>query len=563
MQRLAEAEIPFAAVTCPNRHQDRISRLCKGQYLVLPWTDDRSQPYIDLAFYYRLALDLGLASGHGDGVAPRNRTKSSTVTRTRPKDRRSPAAELKRLGAGPSAAPAQPREASEARPLAWETGIGAPGPEAVFDELHRLGESLGRDMPLQAMGIDAEAAVGHLGGLLFGDRSDINDVVLVPHDPAAAAVVRDVAAIWRRLINLPMRERMVGDWPREAAEETLVLVAATQAENNRPAPARRALADQTIAWAGPPPPGWLDEALTNAGRFCIFSAERRCAPAWLYAGLNLLLARAWHHHVPQKAAIVQRHFSAAAHAITAVLDDTALLEGLRAVAEANHRYQTAFFISPFGGPGRVWEDHFDHTGRLMMVHHFPGHACHGPIVTVDGNAQAKYVALMNRTAMLAQYGDAAVIRWEERFLDGMNLDDFLSDPPLSPQGRPQAPFYADNRWFLPILRPDYDTRRDNLIVLDMTAERALPAMLDELSLLGSRVPRLVVITQQDRIREVGEKTFFGFPVSNLLVLPSVGGAPIPDMHLPLVLDAVGAALAAVWKAQQPPAPTINESTRKR
>ncbi|MCP3951774.1 MAG: hypothetical protein GY697_06075, partial [Desulfobacterales bacterium] len=78
-------------------------------------------------------------------------------------------------------------------------------------------------------------------------------------------------------------------------------------------------------------------------------------------------------------------------------------------------------------------------------------------------------------------------------------------------------------------------------------ERDLPLMLDELSLLGSRVPRLVVITQEERIREIGEKTLFSFPISDLLVLPSMGGTPVPDLHLPFVLNAVGIALAATWR----------------
>ncbi|MCP4688806.1 MAG: hypothetical protein GY859_12195, partial [Desulfobacterales bacterium] len=99
-----------------------------------------------------------------------------------------------------------------------------------------------------------------------------------------------------------------------------------------------------------------------------------------------------------------------------------------------------------------------------------------------------------------------------------------------------------------VVRPDYDTRHDNLIILDMTGEREAPMMLDELSLLGSRAARLVVITQEARIREAGEKNLFRFPISDLLTLPSPGGAPIADLHLPFVLNAVGAALAAVWKA---------------
>ena len=105
------------------------------------------------------------------------------------------------------------------------------------------------------------------------------------------------------------------------------------------------------------------------------------------------------------------------------------------------------------------------------------------------------------------------------------------------------------------MKPGYDTRQDNLIVLDMTAERALPLMLDELSLLGSRTPRLVIITQEARIRDMGEKTLFSFPVSDLLILPAPSGAPIADLHLPLVLNAIGAALAAAWgeaKASETP-----------
>ncbi len=116
-----------------------------------------------------------------------------------------------------------------------------------------------------------------------------------------------------------------------------------------------------------------------------------------------------------------------------------------------------------------------------------------------------------------------------------------------PLERPRAPFYAGNQWYLPVLQPGYDTHRDNLIILDMTAERDLSQMLDELSLLGSRLPRLVILTQKERIREAGKDTLFHYPISDLLVLPSPGGTPIADMHLPFVLDAVGAALAAVWK----------------
>jgi hypothetical protein len=271
----------------------------------------------------------------------------------------------------------------------------------------------------------------------------------------------------------------------------------------------------------------------------------------VYAGLNLLLARAWQPHAPQKAAIVEDHMNAAGQAIGAILQDERLLEDLQSVAADNARYRSAFFISPFTGAGRVWERAFDDAGRMMMVHHPPGKSGHGPIVTIDGHADGKYVDLTIRDHMVERYGETAVARWEEEYLEGNSVDAFLTRPPAAPLLEPRVPFYAGHRWFLPVLQPDYDTRQDNLIILDMTGELALPAMLDELSLLGSRLPRLVVITQEDRLRQAGADTFFSFPVSNLLVLPTVAGMPIADLHLPLVLEALGVALADLWQAASP------------
>lgn len=69
----------------------------------------------------------------------------------------------------------------------------------------------------------------------------------------------------------------------------------------------------------------------------------------------------------------------------------------------------------------------------------------------------------------------------------------------------------------------------------------------ELRRLGSRLPRLVIISQEERIRQAREKILFNFSVSELLVLRSQFGAPIADLHLPFALNAVGAALAAIWK----------------
>ncbi len=548
MQKLAEAGIPFGVLTCPNRHREQMERLSGRRCLVLPGGDAVAQPYIDIAVTYRLALDVGLACGHGAGVAPRNRTKSSTVTRSRPKAPLSPAAELKRLAAQTAVMAPAVADDRPLRPLCLEKAVAEPVAVATLGELHWLANGLRREDPLASLGVFAEAGIAELGRLIFEPQSEVSDVVIVALDADARQVARDTLAVWRRMISMPIREQPVGEWPGRAEDGTLELVLSSGADNRRPnVDPRRTVKGLQTWWLGPEPPSWLDADLTPAGRFIMPAGDNRCASSRLYAGLNLLLAKAWSPFAPEKAQAVQHHMAAAAESIAVVLDDARLLEGLRTIAAAHADYRTAFFISPFASSGRMWEEHFDAAGRLLMVHHAPGQSGHGPIVTIDGHADAKYVALEKRDRMIARHGAPAVDRWEALCLDGGNIDDFISRPPAAPLERPRAPFYAGDRWYLPVLRPGYDTRRDNLIILDMTAERHLPQMLDELSLLGSRMPRLVVITQEKRIRAAGKNTLFHCPISDLLVLPSPGGLPIADMHLPFVLDAVGVALAAVWK----------------
>ncbi len=124
----------------------------------------------------------------------------------------------------------------------------------------------------------------------------------------------------------------------------------------------------------------------------------------------------------------------------------------------------------------------------MMVHHAAECIAVGFIATVDGVAAEKYAPLKNRTEMTALYGESRVARLEAHHLFGHSVDDFLTRSPSNPVYRPRAPFYADNRWRLPVLRPVYDTRRDNLVFLDMTGEGDFSRMLDDLSLVGDRAP---------------------------------------------------------------------------
>jgi glucosamine 6-phosphate synthetase-like amidotransferase/phosphosugar isomerase protein len=551
IEKIAAAGIPLAVVTCANRHQERIVGLSQGRCLILPREDDHSQVYTDIALYYRLTFDLSEACGHTRGEAPRNRTKSPTVTRARPKGRQSPAAELKRLSAAFSPASAAPAYSpTPKKPLHWEKTATRPDLVRAFAGLRRLAEMLQRAEPFAELPTPAEEGVRELGRLLFDRHSEIAGVVLAALDPKAHAVVRDVAAFWRRLLTLPMRELPMGEWPPDLPDDMLAIMVASETREGftKARPTARA----KILWLGLIPPPWPEPEKHTAGCF-VLPPEGNCdATGPLYAYLHLLFLHAWRAYQPQKAAVVNHLAAGAAAAVDGILDDEGLLADLQRVAAANARYQTGFFISPFATSGGTWERHFDRAGCLAMVHHPPGHMGHGPIVTIDGAVDQKYVAMETRAEMVLRYDESVVARWETDFLKGDSIDTFLARPPGGPLLRPKAPFYSENRWYLPVLQPDYDARRDNLIILDMTGDRSLPFMLDELSLIGSRAPRLVIITQQARLQEMDPNTLFSFPISDLLILPSPNGAPIADLHLPLVLNAVGAALAACWREAQSP-----------
>ncbi len=100
MEKIADAGVAFVVIICPNRRLDRMQTLSRGRCLALPWVDDHHQASLNLALCYRIALDVGIACGHAEGAAPRNRAKSVTAPRSRPRPLLSPSAELKRLEAG-------------------------------------------------------------------------------------------------------------------------------------------------------------------------------------------------------------------------------------------------------------------------------------------------------------------------------------------------------------------------------------------------------------------------------------------------------------------------------
>ena len=109
------------------------------------------------------------------------------------------------------------------------------------------------------------------------------------------------------------------------------------------------------------------------------------------------------------------------------------------------------------------------------------------------------------------------------------------------------PFYIDDQWYLPVLRPGYDTGQDCLVIVDATSEAHFDAALDELSTFGSRYARLIVLAQKGFAGDDRMANLKKYPLSHILLVagpPEEEGRPgvISDFLLPVVVNLVGTAM---------------------
>ena len=139
-----------------------------------------------------------------------------------------------------------------------------------------------------------------------------------------------------------------------------------------------------------------------------------------------------------------------------------------------------------------------------------------------------------------------VVLWEKSYFAGKTMDEFIKAPPIDFSCEEKKPFFADGAWYLPELRPDYNTLNDNLIVMDAAWERYLDKAIDEISTYGSRYTRMLLITQQAFLNEKTKEALYRYQVSGTILLPETPCGPIPEMHLPFVLNIIGQELAACF-----------------
>ena len=554
MAGLNRQGIDFMAVTVANRLEEQIRDYSRGQCVLLPRLPEILQAMAVLLFFYRFAFDFGRAHGRQIGVPPRNRAKSLTVSRSLEHNIRTQAEQLLFLkNWNDRAAEAGDLSGARDAPSHWERQSGSGRALRYFEAMRGLAGMLAAENSLEQMLVYESGMLEPLQRALFSEASEVQELLFIPLDRPSEAAARNMADHLEFMFDYPVRIVFRGEAAVVPAKSALSIILSTRQPEQQTVNNLLDAVAGPLAWIGLPPSSSRPAGLPD--RVWTFSSTQKsfdpCRGDLLYSIGMLLFIRLWQSIAPTKAGVVNDHFKMAARIIRQVLDSPTLLEDINQAVADNAAYSTAFFIGPARGSGPAWVDCFDRIGSLMTEYHDFGQSSHGPIVTVDPRVDKKFVRLTSAARMAGRFGSDVLAGWEKTYLNGKSVDTFLQNPSENQNTAWQRPFFAGDRWYLPVLKPEYNTRDDNLIIIDAGSERYLSQSIDELSTFGCRYPRMIAIVQEPLMKTLRESGVFRFPYAGMFRIP----AAAPDlawseMHLPLAVNLIAMAMATAVKGSE-------------
>lgn len=554
MKRLYLADVPFAAVSFNHEDQAQVHYYSRGYDLALPKVDDTFQPFVDLIFYYSLAYHYTMAHGLGVPGFPRNRVKSVTASRSRPKDALSPAAELIHMDKAGCLLNAEPFP-DLLKETAWEAAAALDWEKRCYREMRTLGDILSAEDPFVRLIKTEERSINRFAHSVFDNLEEGGEVVLFSLDKTAGAAAENIVRMWSRLSDGIVRTLTERESLHSLPEDLTLIIVASENPGMETLRELSSLIIIPCCWLGPELPEEGARFFKDAlGYFPLRKDLQTVRSALLYAGLYLLMARAWNIGKPGKALIIQNLLKSSGRVIHAVLENSSLKKEIDRAVDANRNYDTAFYISPPSGEGLEWVERFDRSGALILESHIYGESAHGPLATVDSDIAGKFVRILNRKEMISIYGEEQVCSWEERFLQGASIDSLKNQSVEGRLFRPGEPFFAEGYWYLPVLQPGYDFSRDNLIIIDASSSRFFEQSMDELGLYGCRYARTIVITQESFRSAPEKRGIYSYPIDHLIFLPAVGdiekNKPIPDLLIPFAGSLLSAAFAASFHQRE-------------
>ncbi len=550
MEALHRKNTHFIAVTYQNREQEVIRKMA-DQVILLPKVSAHFQPFMDLPFLFLLGFYFGLAQGRLAGEMPRNMAKSVTAGRTKngkdwsfsdildDMDQKQQA-----LGLG-----IYPMAQHQQKPPCWINLAKDNIEKRYYQDLLLLGAALHEKDVFSAVFTCADdTRLKKLSRLIFTHLTEDGILIFVPMDKQAEAGCRNFARLWEPFLGIPIQVEFAEKLKGISLEDNLVMIVASQIPDADRLSAIFNYPHENQLWIGPEN-DVISQKLSAGSHdgYYVKNPGLLCRYEQVYVALSLFFSKVMSFRFPGRAKRFDAHLKLMLPMVQTILADAGLRRKLQNAVQENQAYKKQLFLTSMRGNCITWKTHFrGHKARGIESDPF-GVSAYSHLVMVDYRVDEKYVKLVPEKNLKAAFGENLVRKWETRYLGGAGVDEFLSKTslPFSPDA--VLPFFVDGQWYLPVLRPEYDTDQDCLIIIDATSEARFDAALDELATFGSRYARMVVITQKAFSKDTRLSNLKKYPLSHIILVPGIAektgdSGTISDFLLPVAVGLVGAAM---------------------
>ncbi|MCK5164829.1 MAG: SIS domain-containing protein [Desulfobacula sp.] len=552
MAALHKAGKRFFAVSTKNREKKEIQKYAE-KAVFLPQLPDYFQPFIDLPFMFLFGFYFGLARGRLSGQMPRNMAKSVTAGRTKGINNRSVSDILDDMDIKNKVFTGLPDSLlSKAGTPCWITLARNDIEKKYYSDLIKLCAAFHDPDPFSTLfSTPTKDRLEILSTLIFEHLEEDGIIIFVPLDKRAEAGCRNFIRLWELFFNTPLQVEFPEKLKGVSTEDSLVVTVASEPPDKEKLSAVSQYSHKNLLLIGPEKEGKAYQAFSESfGTYIFSNPDLSCQYEQVYFALSLFFSKVMSYQFPNRSRQMNDHFKFFLPAVNTILGDQALRQTLQKVITENQAYKKRLFITSLRGNCTIWKNEFrEHKTHKFESETF-GVSAYSHLVMVDPLVNEKYIKLEPRDLMEKCYSQKDICAWENRYLGGESVDAFLKKPSMHFQTDSVLPFIFEDKWYLPVLKSEFDKDRDCLVIIDATSETYFDSALDELATFGSRYARLVIVTQEGFSADAKLSTLKKYPLSHIVLVPGikVQGTKIEvmsDYILPVIINIIGSALKSL------------------
>lgn len=549
MKGLYENKKRFFAMSYENKEKKEIQKYAE-HVVFLPKVPEYFQPFIDITFMFLFGFYFGLARGRLSGQMPRNMTKSVTAGRKKSNKDLSVSDIMDDIVAKNIAGNGRPLDLSIPADIpCWIDLAGNDQEKQYYMDLIRLSTIFHDSNPFSTFfSTPAETRLKAIATLIFKYLTDDGIIIFVPMDKQAEAGCRNFSRLWELCFDLPLQVEFPEKIKGISTEDSLVIVVASEQSDKNLLSMVCRYSHENLLWIGPENRKKGFETFSNSfGAYFFNHSNFLCKHEHVYYALSIFFSTVMGYKYPVRARMFLDHFKLFLPAVNTILRDKGFRQAIQDMLKENQTYKKGLFITSLKGNCILWKNKFrTHKIRGLESETF-GVSTYSHLVMVDPLVEEKYVKLDHRHIMDKIYSEQDITAWENQYLGGADVDDFLQEFSMPFHPDSVLPFMVDDQWYLPVLKPGYDTDQDCLVIIDATSEKYFDSALDELSTFGSRYARLVIITQKGFTTDARLATLKKYPLSNIILVPGItdpdgNSQVLSDYILPVVISIIGSTM---------------------